>query len=68
MNYTPKEHLIIMLYIALAAAIISTGIYFIGHAVHDSDDQRHKQQLECIQTGGHMDRAPQNSAAMICTK
>lgn len=67
MFYDTKSSLLGLLWFIVIAAVVAGGIYLIGSAVSDANKEDHKRQLECIASGGHMERL-YNQSNLICTK
>lgn len=60
------ENFSIVLGIAVVLAFILIGGWMIGAATSDSNKAEHKQQLECIDRGGHVEYVP--NIGSVCKK
>lgn len=62
------EYILYFLWGVLIVGGILVGGYLIGGSVHANDELQHKFQLDCIQSGGHMEIVGNSNSTIVCQK
>ena len=66
MYHDYKAYLIGLLWFVVVGTFIIVGGFFIGSAVHDSNQQTHKERMECLDRGGEIKYVP--NVGTTCVK